>query len=121
MTGHRLLLIFRDGVVAHPGEEIVRLIVITHMIEAESPVFAFTQPPLWRAMACRGAAARPVARRAVGAHPAILAGLDTDAIEYGRVEFHRDRLCGTDAARRKALTNCARSFCHQPHRQADPA
>ncbi len=41
MPGDGILLILRDRVVAHSGEEVVGLVVFAHMREAEPPILAF--------------------------------------------------------------------------------
>src|SRR5262249_33447329 len=89
-----VLLELGDRLIAHAGEVIVRMIVLAHVIEAEVPVFALAQPAFGSAVRCRAGAARPVAARAIGARPTLLTGLDPDAVEYGRVEFHDRSLCG---------------------------
>src|ERR1700736_1867613 len=101
MAGNRLLLIARDRVVAHSGEEIVGLVVFAHMMKAEAPVFALAQPALGGAVRRAFAAPRPIAAGAVGAHAPILAGLDPDAVEQGRTDLHGRRLCGPEGAGRK--------------------
>src|SRR5690242_3717188 len=40
MTGDGVLLVARDRVLAHAGEEIVGMVVLAHMIETEAPVLA---------------------------------------------------------------------------------
>src|SRR5262249_614074 len=83
------------------GEELVRWMVFAQVREEEPPIFAFAQAPLRSAVGRADLAARPVAARALRAQPAIFPGLDPDAIEQGRVEFHGRRLCGPDRAGRK--------------------
>ena len=46
MAGDGVLLIARDRVVAHAGEEVVGVIVLAHVIEAEPPVLALLAAPL---------------------------------------------------------------------------
>ena len=50
MAGQRILLVTRDGVRIHSGEEIVRLVIFTDVIEAEVPILARILPALRRAM-----------------------------------------------------------------------
>src|SRR5579871_1002669 len=59
MSRERVLLITRNRVVAHPGEEIVGLIVLAHVGETESPVLTLTVAPFRRAVACLLGAIRP--------------------------------------------------------------
>ena len=47
MAGDRVLLIFGDVVVAHAGEEIVRMVVLAHVIEAEPPIFVARAAAPW--------------------------------------------------------------------------
>src|SRR5207245_3304920 len=65
MAGDRLLLVFCDRILAHPGEEIVRVIILAHVLEAEAPVFALAQPALRGAMGCDRLAPAPVAHGAI--------------------------------------------------------
>src|SRR5262249_5562966 len=101
MAGDRFLLIARDRILAHSGEEIVGLVVFAHMMEAEAPVFALAQPALGGAVRRALVAPRPVAARTVGAHAPILAGPDPDAVEQGRTDLHGRRLCGPEGTGRK--------------------
>src|SRR4029077_5313932 len=105
MAGDGFLLILRDRVVAHAGEEIVRLVVFAHVLKTEAPIFALAQAALGGAVGRTFAATRPVAARPAGLRAAILAGLDPDAVEQGRTDLHDDRLCGPEAAGRK-LDKC---------------
>src|SRR5262249_31707338 len=105
VAGDRFLLIPGNRVLAHPGEEIVRLIVFADVLEAETPVFPFAQPPLGGSVRRAFAAPRPVAARSIGAHAPILAWLDPDAVEQGRTDLHGRRLCGPEGAGRK-LDKC---------------
>src|SRR3954469_13668002 len=50
MTGQRILLIARDSVGIHAGEEIVVLVVLAHMIQAEVPVLTLIVATLGRTM-----------------------------------------------------------------------
>ena len=50
MPGEVFLLVFRDGVVAHAGEKIIRIIVFAHVFQTEAPVFGRAQPALRRAV-----------------------------------------------------------------------
>src|ERR1051326_898973 len=101
MTRNGLLLIARDRVLAHSGEEIVGLVILAHVLEAEAPVFALAQAALGGAMSRALATSRPVAARTVGAHAPILAGLDPDAVERGRTDLRGRRLCGPEGPGRK--------------------
>ncbi len=47
MAGDGLLLISRDRIVAHAGEEIVRLVVFAHVRQTEAPIFLLSQPRPW--------------------------------------------------------------------------
>ena len=94
MAGHRVLLVFRDGVVAHAGEKIIRIVVFADMIQTEAPIFRRAQPALRRAMGGRRVATRPFAAWKLGAQPAILIGLYPDAIKEGRVITHRYNYAG---------------------------
>ncbi len=78
-------LIFRDRVVAHALEKIIRIVVFADMIQAETPIFRRAQPALRRAMGGGRVATRPFAAWKLGAQPAILIGLYPDAIKEGRV------------------------------------
>ncbi len=88
MPDHRVLLIARDVVGAHPGEEIIAVIVLPHVLKAEPPILALAVAPFRRAVASRRLAIRPFAGRRLGAHAAILIGLDPNTIKKGRVAFH---------------------------------
>src|SRR5690349_20350273 len=83
MAGDRVLLIARDRVVAHAGEKIVGVVVLAHMIEAEAPVLALFTTTLWRPVGSPVGAARPLAGRHGVAQPAVLVGLDANAVEQG--------------------------------------
>src|SRR5262245_13353685 len=96
MPDDRLLLVASDVVGAHPGKEIVRVVVLAHVVEAEPPVLALAQPPLGRTMGRRRLAVRPIAGRALCAQPTVLVGLDPDAVEQGRVVFHDRSVCARD-------------------------
>src|SRR5438309_2611085 len=113
MPRNRILLISDDRIVAHPGEEIVRGVVLAHMVEAEPPIFAFTQPPLRSAMRRGRPATRPITGRRFHTRATIFVGLDADAIEQGRVEFHDRTLCGLGWPRRK-LDNSLRADPGKP-------
>src|SRR5262249_9593840 len=73
------LLIFRDRIVAHALEKIIRIVVFADMIQAETPIFGGAQPALRRAVGGGRLATRPFAARKLGAQPPILIGLDPDA------------------------------------------
>jgi hypothetical protein len=83
MAGDGILLVFGDGFFAHSGEIIVRMVVFTHVLEAEAPIFILAEPALRRAVGGGVAAALPIAARCVGTQAAILAGLDPNSIEEG--------------------------------------
>ena len=91
MSDDRVLLVAGDVVGAHAGEEIVRVVVLAHVIEAEPPIFALAQTPLGRAMGRRRLAARPLAGRALRAQPTVLVGLHPDAVEQGESYFMTDQ------------------------------
>src|SRR5207248_8155380 len=50
VAGQRILLVARDRVGIHAGEEIVVLVVLTHVVEAEVPVLARILAALGRAV-----------------------------------------------------------------------
>jgi hypothetical protein len=81
VSGDGVLLILQDGVVAHAGEIIVRVVVLAHVLETEAPMLVLARPGLGGAMRRRIAAALPIAARPIRTRPAILLGLDADAIE----------------------------------------
>ena len=83
MAGERVLLVGHHGRVAHAGEEIVRLIVFAHVIEAETPIILFAAAALGRTMRRLFLAAVPFAAGPAGLWTAILFRLDADAIEKG--------------------------------------
>ena len=85
MTGEGVLLVLGDGVVVHAGEEIVGMVVLAHVGEAEPPVFILACRVPW-ARDAAPAPCSPATRRpdAVLAQPAILVGLDPDAVEQRR-------------------------------------
>src|SRR5262245_24993322 len=93
VAGQRVLLVGHHRRIAHPGEEIVGLIVFAHMVQAETPVLLFAAPAFWRAVRRFFLAAMPFAARATGFWTAILLRLDADAIKKRRVEFHDRPLC----------------------------
>src|SRR5262249_47520434 len=101
VTGDRVLLIARHRFLAHPGEEIVRMIVFAHVIEAEAPILVLMPPPLRRAMGGSVAAAGPFARGRCSPPAPVLIRLDADAIVNGRIEFHDRPLCGIPRRPRK--------------------
>jgi hypothetical protein len=105
MTGDRILLVFGDRLVAHPGEEVVRVIVLPHVAEAESPMLVLAQPSLWGAVGGRRIAARPLAGRQLAAQPAILVGLHPDTVEQWRVGLHAGTIMRTRRCHLQALTN----------------
>ena len=86
MTGQRILLVARDGLVVHAGKEIIRLIILAHMIEAEVPVLARIGPALWRAMCTLVLAVGPFAQLRGFARLRLLlrgrlVGLDANGVE----------------------------------------
>ena len=87
MPGKVFLLVFRDRVVAHALEKIIRIVVFADMIQTEAPIFRRVQPALRRAMGGGRVASRPFAGRKLGAQPAILIGLYPDAIERGASHY----------------------------------
>src|SRR5581483_2234493 len=97
MASDRFFLIGGDSVVAHAGEEIIRVVVFAHMREAKAPVFALVLPALGRAMGGRRLAAAPFADRICPPQPALGVGLDPDSIKMRRVEFHNRSLCRREA------------------------
>jgi len=100
MPDHGILLIPRDRVFAHAGKIVVRMVVFAHVFQTEAPVFPLAHPTLRRAMRRLAGAARPLADWRVGDRLARL-GLDPNAVEQRRVEFHDRPLCGNGARRRK--------------------
>src|SRR6266852_4302571 len=80
VPGERVLLKPRYRIIAHASEKIVGLVVFTDVTEAEAPVFVLAISTFRRPVARRLGAVRPVAARALGLQPAVLAGLDPDAI-----------------------------------------
>ena len=95
MSSDGVLLILGDVIVGHAGEEIVRVVVLAHVLQAKPPVFVLPQPALGRAVRGVTLAAFPVAdRRIRGALAPVVAGLDADAVEERRVEFHDRSLWG---------------------------
>src|SRR6202035_964397 len=105
MTGDRVLLVFEDRVVAHAGEEIVRVVVLAHVAETEPPMLVLALPPLGGAMRGRRLAAWPLAGRQIDARPAILVGLHSDAVDHRRGGFHAGTIMRTRRSRLQALTN----------------
>src|SRR5262249_52285695 len=81
--------------------EIVRVVILAHVFEAEAPVLPLPSTPLRCAMGCTVPATRPVARRQRCAQPAILVRLDANSVEQGRVEFHDPSLCELRTITRK--------------------
>src|SRR5208282_4531395 len=98
MAGHVVLLILRDRVVAHAGEEIVGIVVFADVLEAEPPIFAGAKPPLRRAVGRRRVTARPLAGRKLGAQPAVLVGFDPNPIKQRRVGAHDSDYAGATMA-----------------------
>jgi hypothetical protein len=83
MAGDGVLLIFRNGILAHAGEVIVGVVVFAHVLETEPPILVLAQPSLGGAVRRLIAAALPVTRRAIRAQTAVLRGLDPDTIVQG--------------------------------------
>src|SRR5262249_35085892 len=102
MSDDSVLLITGDVVGGHPSEEIVGVIVLAHVLEAEPPIFSLPQPPLGGAMRRRRLAVGPFAGRAMGTQPPVLVRLYADAIEQGRVVFHDRSVCAHRRASFKA-------------------
>src|SRR5262249_60830551 len=98
MTDDSVLLIPGDVLRGHSGKKIVGMIVSANVLQAEPPVFPFAHPSFWRAVGRRRLAVRPFAGRVLAAKPAILVGLDPDAIEEGRVAFHDRSVCARPQA-----------------------
>src|SRR5262249_18576580 len=88
VANNGVLLVAGDVVVAHPGEEIVRMVVFAHMPEAETPVLVLAIAALGSAVGRSPVAAWPFAARVLGAQPTILVGLDPNTVEQGRVAGH---------------------------------
>ena len=97
MADHRLALVARDVVGAHAGEEIVGVVVLAHVVEAEPPILLLAH----RAPSARDGSRRrrsPAIRTADAApQPPVLVGLDPDAIKEWRVAGHDRSLCGRGA------------------------
>jgi len=87
------LLITGNILGAHPGEEIVGMIVFAHVFQTKPPIFPLSQPPLGGAVGRGRGAIRPFAGWALPAQPTVFVGLDPDAIEQGRVAFHDRSVC----------------------------
>ena len=86
MAGQRILLVARDRIGIHAGEEIIGLVVFADVIETEVPVFLVVGPALGRAMRTLVLAVRPFAHRGFFARlrlllRAQLVGLDADGVE----------------------------------------
>src|ERR1051326_2162234 len=81
VPGERVLLIRHHGVIAHPGKEIVGLIVRAHVMQTEAPVLVFTVASLRRAMRAFVGTAGPLALRTIGRRAAILRRLDANTVE----------------------------------------
>jgi len=75
MADRRVLLIAGDVVVAHPGEEIVRVVVLAHVAEAEPPIFVRERAALGARWGRGRIAVRPFACRTAGAQAAVQVGL----------------------------------------------
>ena len=66
---------------------------LAHVLQAEPPILVLRHSPLRRAVRRRVAAALPLTARLVRPARAVLVGLDPNAVEQGRVEFHDRTLC----------------------------
>ena len=88
MADDRLFLVAGDVVLAHASEEIVGVVVLANMIEAEAPVFVLARAALGGAVGRGPVAAGPFTAWVLGAQPTILVGLDPYAVEQGRVAGH---------------------------------
>src|SRR5262249_20896585 len=88
VAGDGILLVARDGLLAHAGEVIVRLVILAHVLEAELPILALAHPAFRRAMGSAIGAAGPIASRHLGARARLFDGLHPDPVEQWRVEFH---------------------------------
>ena len=83
VAGDGVLLVGHHRGVVHALEEIVILIVLPHVPEAEAPRILLVFAALGRAVGGFLFAARPLASRPAGFYPAILARFDADFIEKG--------------------------------------
>ncbi len=81
MAGERILLLGHHSSVGHTGEKIVRLVVSTHMFEAEPPIFIFAPAAFRRPVARFLLAAMPFAARPAGFWPTVFSRLDADPIK----------------------------------------
>src|SRR3981081_2263171 len=86
MAGQRVLLVARDGIGVHAGEEIIRLVVLADMVQAEVPVFLVVGAALGGAVLPLVLAVGPLAQNGLLARAglllrALLVGLDADAVE----------------------------------------
>src|SRR4029079_7514911 len=86
MAGQRVLLVARDGVGIHALKEVVVLVVLTDVVEAEVKILPRILPALRRAMRALVLAARPLAHGGFLARlrlllRAQLVGLDANRIE----------------------------------------
>ena len=85
VAGQRILLIARDRVRIHAGEEIVGLVVLTDVIETEMEIFTRIVPALGRAVRALFLAVGPFAHDDVLARTLFLlrvqARLDADGVE----------------------------------------
>src|SRR5262249_22475531 len=61
MAGQRILLVTRDSLCIHAGEEIVRLVIFANVVEAEVPVLARVLAALRGAVRALVLAVRPFA------------------------------------------------------------
>jgi len=83
-----VLLMLRHIVVGHTGEIVVRLVVVAHMLEAETVILAFVATTLGRGVESGLSAALPLTSGAGVAHESARVGLDAEAVEEFRVELH---------------------------------
>src|ERR1700728_4171087 len=61
MTGQRILLVARDRIRIHAGEEIIGLVIFADVVEAEVPIFLVIGTALWRPVRSLVLAVRPFA------------------------------------------------------------
>ncbi len=86
MAGQRILLVTRDRVGVHTGEEIIGLVVFADVIETEVPVFLVVGPALGGAVRPLVLAFRPFAHGGFFARLRLLlrgqlVGLDANGVE----------------------------------------
>jgi hypothetical protein len=86
MTGQRILLVTRNRIRVHTGEEIIRLVVLADVIETEVPVFLVVGTTLGRAVRPLVLAVGPFAHGGCLARLRLLlrrqlVGLDANGVE----------------------------------------